>query len=185
VAARIAHPGALLCGTALAMSGIDESLAHPSHGAETMKRTFAALSATLLALALQGMPASPAVADVPAAADQRLAMIPSGEREDLSVPESKKAMIAYLAVPEVAPVATRSPLPAYPEFARQTRLHGMVYARLLVDETGKVVQVGPIRGHAALRQAVRSVVGQWEFAPARQGDRPVRAWVTVPCSFEL
>lgn len=58
-------------------------------------------------------------------------------------------MIAYLPVPEVAPTATKKVLPGNPESARGARLHGMVYARMLVDEIGQVVQIGQVQGHPA------------------------------------
>jgi len=122
-------------------------------------------------------------------ADPPLALLPSTIREDAFVPESKKQTIASLEVSEVAPRIARKVMPEYPELAHSERLEGMVYARLLVDESGKVIQVGEIKGQLLLREAVREAVHdaarQWDFIPARQGDRPIQTWVIVPFSFEL
>jgi protein TonB len=126
---------------------------------------------------------APAVTDG-ATPESLVAVAPAPQDDDPFLPQNKLETIASLAVPERAPTAVRRVLPAYPVFARLARLRGMVYARLLVDETGKVVQVGQIRGHAAFREAVKTAARQWEFAPARQGDLAVRAWVMVPFSFE-
>ena len=41
-------------------------------------------------------------------------------------------------------------------------------------------------GHAALDAAALDIVKKrWRFAPAKQGERTVAAWVLVPIAFEL
>lgn len=151
-------------------------------------RRFTSLTAAALAagLVLSG-PAQAGNAPLEIAAEPAtvLAMAPDLQADDDFLPQSKLETIASLTVPENAPQVVRRVLPAYPAFARLARLRGMVYARLLIDETGKVVQVGQIRGHAAFREVVKAAAREWEFSPARQGDLAVKAWVTVPFSFEL
>jgi protein TonB len=59
--------------------------------------------------------------------------------------------------------------------------------RVLVTADGQAEQVdvrassGSPRLDAAALEAVR----RWKFVPARQGDRPLAAWVLVPISFRL
>lgn len=149
-------------------------------------RTFLAVAALAAGLAAAvPITAEPAPVGDTIELTPPVTVAPDLQREDTFLPQNKLETIASLVVPESAPTVVRRVLPAYPAFARLARLRGMVYARLLVDETGKVVQVGQIRGHVAFREAVKAAACEWEFAPARQGSLAVRAWVTVPFSFEL
>jgi protein TonB len=113
-----------------------------------------------------------------------LAALTTGS-DALPLPESKQQTMAALSVPELAPQVKKQVLPQYPSLARQARIQGVVYARILVNEHGRVAQVGRIQGQAIFRKAVEQAARQWEFTPAQQGDRPVKAWVNVPFSFEL
>jgi TonB family protein len=114
-----------------------------------------------------------------------VALAPDVDRDEVFVPMGKQEMVASLTVPERAPVATTTVLPNYPAFAQHNRLQGMVFARILVDASGRVAQIGKVKGHAAFHEAVKTAAAQWEFAPARQGKVAVKTWVTVPFSFEL
>ena len=106
------------------------------------------------------------------------------EKED-PLPQSKQEQIAALSVAEIEPRVVEWTAPEYPEFARKQRIQGTVLVRMLVDEEGKVVRVGRIRGQAVFHGAVRKAVRKWEFAPARQGGLAVRAWVVQPLCFEM
>jgi periplasmic protein TonB len=67
-------------------------------------------------------------------------------------------------------------------------MHGTVLLRVLVDETGKpldvVVEHGS--GYGLLdRSAREQVLAGWRFQPAMVNGKPVRAWARVPVSFDL
>ena len=88
-----------------------------------------------------------------------------------------EASLAYLAHPL-----------AYPPAALRQHLQGVVLLRVLVDETGRPLQVSVLRGsgHTLLdRSAREQVLAHWRFQPAMVDGHAVRAWASVPVSFDL
>jgi len=152
-------------------------------------------SAAVLSLALGLLAAAPTqslaeinepiAAEIESTFSQPIALAPSADGDGDFLPQAKKETIAAVSVPEIAPQVASRVLPAYPAFARKARLQGMVFARILVDESGKVAKVGGVEGNAIFHDAVKVAAEKWEFTPAKQGDKPVRSWVTVPFSFEM
>ncbi|HXS04645.1 MAG TPA: energy transducer TonB [Rhodanobacter sp.] len=93
------------------------------------------------------------------------------------LPAPVEASLAYLADPL-----------QYPIQALRQRMHGTVLLRVLVDETGKPLEVSVTRGsgHAVLdRSAREQVLATWRFKPAMMNGRAVRAWATVPVTFAM
>ncbi|HKC45137.1 MAG TPA: TonB family protein [Burkholderiales bacterium] len=80
-----------------------------------------------------------------------------------------------------------NPAPAYPAASRRMREEGKVVLRVLVSAEGlpEKVELRTSSGSARLDGAALEAVQRWKFVPARQGDRPVAAWVLVPISFTL
>ena len=123
------------------------------------------------------------------------AVLPSPEGEIAAPP-----LTAPMAVP-VGPVvgtAPTAPIEAslayeahpvtYPIAALRERLQGTVVLRVLVDETGKPLQVNVVQGsgHALLdRSAREQVLATWRFQPAIVNGHAVRAWANVPVTFAL
>jgi protein TonB len=88
-------------------------------------------------------------------------------------------------VKETPPTILKVVKPVYPPVALQARVGGLVILRVLVSETGQVLEIEVVRtGAAGLTEAAVSAVKMWTFNPARKGDVPVRAWTTVPIPFE-
>ena len=86
---------------------------------------------------------------------------------------------------EVPPTILKIVKPAYPPVALQARIGGLVILRVLVSETGQVLETEVVRGgQGGLTESAVSAVRRWTFTPARKGDTPVRAWTTVPIPFE-
>jgi protein TonB len=78
--------------------------------------------------------------------------------------------------------------PAYPIAALREGIEGTVLLRVLVDETGKPVQVMVLKssGSRALDAAARDhVLAAWRFHPAQRGGHAVQAWAQVPVKFSL
>lgn len=76
----------------------------------------------------------------------------------------------------------------YPIAALRQQLQGTVVLRVLVDETGKPLQVSVAQGsgHTVLdRSAREQVLAHWRFQPATVNGHAVRAWATVPVTFDL
>ncbi|MGF6710313.1 protein TonB [Luteibacter sp. W1I16] len=81
-----------------------------------------------------------------------------------------------------------APAPAYPRAARAGHLQGTVTLRVLVDETGKPVEVivESSSGHPVLDKAARDqILARWRFQPAKTDGQPVRAWARIPVTFNL
>ncbi|GGY13920.1 hypothetical protein GCM10008098_00690 [Rhodanobacter panaciterrae] len=88
-----------------------------------------------------------------------------------------EASLAY----QVAPLR-------FPAQARQQHMHGTVLLRVLVDETGKPMQVTVEQGsgYALLDRSARDqVLAGWRFQPAIVNGQAVRAWARVPVNFQL
>ncbi len=67
-------------------------------------------------------------------------------------------------------------------------MQGTVLLRVLVDETGRPVQVEIAHGSGYLvldRSAREQVLARWRFQPAIVNGHAVRAWASVPVSFVL
>ncbi|MBP7648598.1 MAG: energy transducer TonB [Phenylobacterium sp.] len=105
-----------------------------------------------------------------------------------------------LAAPSNAPVAAtttppnftaaylKNPGAVYPIGSRRRREQGVVRLRVQVSAEGAPAQVLLDRssGWPELDAAAMDVVKKrWKFAPAKQGDRAVSAWVIVPMEFSL
>ena len=81
----------------------------------------------------------------------------------------------------------RAPL-TYPAIAIRAHMQGTVLLRVLVDETGKPVQVEIVQGSGYPlldRSAKAQVLSGWSFQPATADGKAVRAWAKVPVTFNL
>lgn len=109
-----------------------------------------------------------------------------------TAPAAPAAVVAAAPAPSVEPPRfdadyLDNPAPAYPGLSRRLREQGQVVLRVLVDPDGQAIEVElrTSSGHDRLDRAARDTVRHWRFVPARQGDRPISAWVLVPISFSL
>lgn len=89
--------------------------------------------------------------------------------------------------PDFSAAYLRNPPPAYPYSARRMGQQGKVMLRVLVNSSGAAekVELRASSGTGALDDAALEAVKGWRFVPARQGDKPVAAWVLVPIVFSL
>lgn len=81
-----------------------------------------------------------------------------------------------------------APAPRYPRPALLARHEGTVTLRVLVDETGRPLEVliETSSGHRTLDRAAREqVLERWRFHPAQRNGRAVSAWALVPIEFTL
>ena len=77
--------------------------------------------------------------------------------------------------------------PDYPENLRKREIEGCIQLRVLIDKTGKAVQVEIEKssGYQAFDQAARQSVHRWQFKPAQFGDQERASWVLIPVVFQL
>jgi len=106
-----------------------------------------------------------------------------------AVPERPSAAPAPPPVipPSFSAAYLDNPPPEYPSFSRRNREEGKVLLRVHVTEGGRAdqIEVQTSSGSRRLDGAARDAVSAWRFVPARQGDRAVAAWVTIPIQFRL
>lgn len=92
------------------------------------------------------------------------------------------------AAPVAASLAYRAAPLRFPTRALQQRMHGTVLLRVLVDETGKPIEVTVEHGSGYLlldRSAVEQVLAGWRFQPAMVDGHATRALARVPVTFDL
>jgi protein TonB len=107
-------------------------------------------------------------------------------------PEEVKPYVAekYVAPTQVTvlprPVSTDIPQGEYPPEALAQGLEASVVLKLLVDETGKVIEASALDdpGHGFAEAAVRIAKRYFRFQPARRGDEPVATWLRFTVRFE-
>lgn len=129
--------------------------------------------------------AHPTVAPVDATPTQVVTTEPSNIARPITIPAGSgvasgdnDATIAY---------ETATP-PSYPITALREGVQGTVLLRVLVDETGKPVQVLILRssGSRELDNAARDhVLAAWRFHPAQRDGHAIQAWAQVPVKFSL
>jgi protein TonB len=101
---------------------------------------------------------------------------------------SATAAPAAVTPPSFSAAYLNNPGPVYPVSSRRKREQGTVRMRVQVGPDGAPLQVLLDRtsGYRDLDGAALDVVRKrWRFAPAKQGDRAVAAWVIVPLEFSL
>ncbi len=112
--------------------------------------------------------------------------LPVAEAEPSPQAESIAPVRATLA-PRFDVAYLNNPKPAYPVLARRMGEEGKVVLRVCVTAEGRAGDVRLYAGSGSPRldEAAIKAVWAWRFAPARQGDHAVEAWVLVPISFKL
>jgi len=81
--------------------------------------------------------------------------------------------------------ATRKVPPRYPAVARQNGATGSVRVYVIVDETGKVIEVSRSEGPMLLRPAAEEAARQWTFEKISSEGRTVRLSGYIDFSFTL
>ena len=81
--------------------------------------------------------------------------------------------------------ATRRVVPVYPTLARQAGASGLVRVHVIVDETGKVVEVSKSEGHVLLRRVAEDAARQWFFDTNLSDNRPSRLSGYIDFNFAL
>lgn len=97
-----------------------------------------------------------------------------------TIPETPHRPIA-VANPNVLHKVTA----VYPEFARRTRLSGMVKLQVIIATDGSVRQVTVLSGNAVLSPAAVNAVKQWRYEPVLLSGQPVEASTVVQFDFKM
>ena len=88
---------------------------------------------------------------------------------------------------EEYPALVRYVSPVYPELARQAGIEGTVLLSVLVGTDGAVKEVGVLHSDVtpAMEKAAIAAVRLFEFSPATQNAKPVKARISIPIIFRL
>ncbi len=76
-------------------------------------------------------------------------------------------------------------VPEYPALARQAGAAGLVRVHVIVDETGKVIEVSRSEGHMLLRRVAEDAARQWFFDTNLSENRPSRLSGYIDFNFTL
>jgi protein TonB len=89
--------------------------------------------------------------------------------------------------PDLKAAYLDNPQPRYPQASMRRGEQGRVMLRVFVTPEGRVERVEIITssGYPRLDHAAEEEVQRWKFTPARQGDKPVAASVSVPIDFRI
>ncbi len=88
---------------------------------------------------------------------------------------------------EVKPKPISIPKPQYPELARRAGIEGNSVVKALVDIDGSIIEAKILKssGNQMLDQAALAAAMKAKFTPAKQRDKFVRVWVSIPIKFQL
>lgn len=75
--------------------------------------------------------------------------------------------------------------PVYPPLARQARIQGTVFLKVIVNQAGEVRAAEPISGHPMLAPSAIAAVKQWRYTPYTQDGEPVEVTTTIQVHFQL
>ena len=85
------------------------------------------------------------------------------------------------------PVPLRPIKPKYPEIAQEAGIEGTVVVQVFVDERGRVKETVILKGipNTGLDEAATDAIRVVRFKPAKQRERAVGVWISIPVNFRL
>ncbi|UCH09941.1 MAG: energy transducer TonB [Fidelibacterota bacterium] len=75
----------------------------------------------------------------------------------------------------------------YPDIAQEAGIEGTVIVQAFVDDNGRVQETVILKGipNTGLDEAASDAIRRTRFKPAKQRDRPVGVWISIPVNFRL
>ncbi|MCH2392419.1 MAG: energy transducer TonB [Nitrospinales bacterium] len=77
--------------------------------------------------------------------------------------------------------------PKYPEIAQEAGIEGTVFIQAFIDRQGRVIETTIIKGipNTGLDEAAIEAIRKTRFRPAKQRERAVGVWISIPVNFKL
>ncbi len=77
--------------------------------------------------------------------------------------------------------------PKYPEIAQEAGIEGTVIVQVFVDKKGRVKETIILKGipNTGLDEAAIDAIRRTRFKPAKQRERAVGVWISIPVNFKL
>jgi len=91
-------------------------------------------------------------------------------------------------IPYDDPPKPISPIrPMYPEIAQEAGIEGVVVVQAFIDDKGRVKETIILKGipNTGLDEAAMEAIRKTRFRPARQRERAVGVWISIPVNFKL
>ena len=91
-------------------------------------------------------------------------------------------------IPYDDPPVAMSPIrPTYPEIAQEAGIEGVVVVQAFIDEKGRVKETLILKGvpNTGLDEAAMVAIRKTRFRPAKQRERAVGVWISIPVNFRL
>ena len=85
------------------------------------------------------------------------------------------------------PVALSPIRPNYPEIAQEAGIEGVVVVQAFIDKKGRVKETLILKGvpNTGLDEAAMDAIRNTRFRPAKQRERSVGVWISIPVNFRL
>ena len=85
------------------------------------------------------------------------------------------------------PVAMAPIRPIYPEIAQEAGIEGVIVVQAFIDEKGRVKETQILKGvpNTGLDEAAMEAIRKTRFKPAKQRERSVGVWISIPVNFRL
>ena len=77
--------------------------------------------------------------------------------------------------------------PKYPEIAQEAGIEGTVIVQVFIDKKGRVKETSILQGipNTGLDEAAIEAIRNTRFKPAKQRERAVGVWISIPINFRL
>ena len=77
--------------------------------------------------------------------------------------------------------------PTYPEIAQEAGIEGVVVVQAFIDKKGRVKETLILKGvpNTGLDEAAMEAIRRTRFKPAKQRERAVGVWISIPVNFKL
>tara|TARA_Y100000996_G_C22545805_1_gene651761 strand:- start:227 stop:964 length:738 start_codon:yes stop_codon:yes gene_type:complete len=77
--------------------------------------------------------------------------------------------------------------PVYPNIAQEAGIEGQVLIQCFIDKNGTVKETIVLKGipNTGLNEAAIDAIRKTRFRPAKQRDKEVGVWITIPINFSL
>jgi protein TonB len=88
---------------------------------------------------------------------------------------------------QIKPTPIHIPKPRYPELVIRAGIEGTTVVKALVDIDGSIMEVKILKtsGNQMLDQSALAAAKKARFTPAKQRDKFVRVWISIPMKFHL
>ena len=85
------------------------------------------------------------------------------------------------------PIALSPIRPTYPEIAQEAGIEGVVIVQAFIDKKGRVKETLILKGvpNTGLDEAAMEAIRKTRFRPAKQRERAVGVWISIPVNFKL